>query len=168
MSRIVIGLIGIAVLVTLTGVALAEGGTLIGKQSFDTELAGFGKVRFVSLIDDRSGPGKCRFELRRGGLTVYRFPKAHANDWSCWEITAIAFADVNGDGRKDVIVMAKAITGIGPTGARTFNANTIYYNTGKGRFATVAVVNELASKYDHIGKLKRALAKSPYASIKPR
>ncbi len=146
MSRIVNGFIGIAVLVTMTGVALAEGGTEIGKQSFDTQFAGFGKVRFVSLIDDRSGPGKCRFELRRGGLTVYRFPKAHANDWSCWAITAVAFADVNSDGRKDVIVMAKAITGIGPTGARPFDANTIYYNTGKGRFATVAVVNELASK----------------------
>ena len=63
--------------------------------------------------------------------------------------------------------MAKAITGIGPTGARPFDANTIYYNTGKGRFATVAVVNELASKYDHVGNLKRALAKSSYARFKP-
>lgn len=153
------------ILVGVTGVALAETGTVIAGQSFDTSLAGFGQVRFVSLIEHRSGPGKCRFELRRGGRAVYRFPEPYANDWSCQEITAVAFADLNGDGRKDVIVMAKAITGIGPTGARPFDANTVYYNTGKGWFAALAAVNVLASKYDHVGKLRRALAKSPFASI---
>jgi hypothetical protein len=163
-SRIVNALAWV-ILVGVTGVALAETGTVIAEQSFDTSFAGFGKVRFVSLIDHRSGPGRSRFELRRGGRAVYRFPEPHANDWSCQEITAVAFADLNGDGRKDVIVMAKAITGIGPTGVRPFDANTVYYNTAKGRFASVAAVNVLASKYDHVGKLKRALAKSPYASI---
>ncbi|MHA1536842.1 MAG: hypothetical protein ACTSUD_04740 [Alphaproteobacteria bacterium] len=164
MGRIVNGLAGI-ILIAMSGAALADTGTVIAGQSFDTRFAGFGKVRFVSLIDARSGPGKCRFELRSGGRTLYRFPKAYANSWSCQEITAVAFADVNRDGRKDVIVLAKAITGIGPTAARTFDASTVYYNTGRGRFATVAGVNELASKFDDVGKVRRALAKSSHASI---
>ncbi len=167
MKGVVGGLIGVVAAIGMTGAVAAEGGSVVAKQSFDTKFAGFGKVRFVSLIDIRSGPGKCRFELRRGERVVYRFPKPYANDWSCEEITAIAFADVNGDGRKDVIAMAKAITGIGPTGVLPFNANTVYYNTGKGRFTTVAAVNDLASKYHSIGKVKRALAKSPYASVAP-
>jgi hypothetical protein len=167
-SRIVKGLIGVVAVFAMTGVALAESGAVIGKQSFDAELAGFGQVRFVSLIDHRSGPGRCRFELRRGGRVVYRFPEPHANNWSCREITAVAFADVNGDGRQDVIVMAKAVTGIGPTGARPFDANTVYYNTGKGRFAALAAVDALASKYDRVGRLKRALARSPHARVMPR
>jgi hypothetical protein len=167
MNRIVGGLIGVIAAIGLAGVAAAEGGTVVAKQSFDTEFAGFGKVRFVSLNEFRNSPPKCRFELRRGGRAVYRFPEPRANTWACEKITAVAFADVNGDGRKDVIVMAKAVTGIGPTGARPFDANTVYYNTGKGRFATVAAVNEFASKYNSVDKLKHALAKSPHAAIAP-
>jgi len=167
-NRIVDGLIAVVVLAGMAGTALAESGTVVDKQSFDTRLAGFGKVRFVSHLDRSKGPGKCRFELQRGGRTIYRFLKPHANDWSCEEITGVAFADVNGDGRKDVIVMATAITGIGPTAARPFNANTIYYNTDKGRFVSVAAVNTLASKHDSVGKVRRALVKSPYAKILPK
>lgn len=58
MGRIVNGLIGIVVLAGIAGTALAESGTVIAKQSFDTSFAGFGKVRFVSLIDNSAGPGK--------------------------------------------------------------------------------------------------------------
>ena len=167
MSFLIIAAV-LAGLVGAAGSALARDDTVVAGQSFYTQFAGFGKVRFVSHIDNSSGPGKCRFELRGGGRTVYSFPKPYANDWACDKITAISFTDVNGDGRKDVIVMAKAVTGIGPTGARPFNANTVYYNTGKGRFATVAAVNKLASKHDQVGEVGRALAKSRFARIMPQ
>jgi len=147
--------------------AMAEQ-NVIEKQSFDTSFKGFGAVRFVTLRGTAGGPGKCRFELRRAGRTVYRFPAAYADQWSCFDVTAVAFRDVNGDGRKDVLVLATAITGIGPTGAQPFQANTVYYNTGAGRFVTNGKINAFASKSKTAGSLARALARSRYARFKAR
>jgi hypothetical protein len=141
---------------------------VVAKQSFDTSFRGFGAVRFVTLRDTTGGPGKCRFELRRAGRTVYRFPTAYTDQWSCFDVTAVAFRDVNGDRLKDVLVLATAITGVGPTGARPFQANTVYYNTGAGRFVTNARINAFASKSKTAGSLGRALARSPYAHFDAR
>jgi hypothetical protein len=141
---------------------------VVASQSFNTRFKGFGAVRFVTLRDTAGGPAKCRFELRRGGRTLYRFPAARTDQWSCFDVTAISFRDVNGDGRKDVLVLATAITGIGPTGAQPFQANTVYYNTGAGRFVTNGKVNAFASKSKTARTLTRALARSRYARFKAR
>jgi hypothetical protein len=160
-------------IITLAAVALAASTasaeqSVVAKQSFDTSFKGFGAVRFVTLRDTAGGPGKCRFELRRAGQTVYRFPMAYADQWSCFDVTAVAFRDVNDDGRKDVLVLATAVTGIGPTGAQPFQANSVYYNTGASRFVTDQKIDEFASKSKTARSLARALARSRYARFKAR
>jgi hypothetical protein len=146
------------------GTSAAEMRTLPG-QSFQTRFAGFGPVRFVSMID-YSGPPKCRFELHQGGAVIYRFPAPYSNLWACSDIKAVAFRDVNADGRTDVIVMATAITGIGPTAAKPFQTNTVYYAaSGGGGFVTREKINEFASKYRTVKALRRGLARSRYASV---
>lgn len=153
---------GLGVVATVAG---AAGRRVIADQSFDVRLAGLGSVRFVSLMDTRNGPSKCRFELRKNGATIYRFPEPYSNTWACMGVQAVAFRDVNRDGAKDVVIIATAITGIGPNGAKPFHANTIYYGTGHGDFLTERKVNEFASAYKTASALIAALRTSPYARI---
>jgi len=148
--------------------AAAERDRVVADQSFAASFKGFGAVRFVSLVGTARGPAKCAFELRRAGKAVYRFPESYANQWSCERIAAVAFRDMNGDGTKDVVVIAQAISGIGPTAARPFDANTVYYNTGQGRFVTFEKVNMLASKHSSVRAVAAALARSPHARIPAR
>lgn len=167
MKRILRGCLLASALGAVASPVAAERVKTVPGQSFDAEFDGFGKGRFISLLRLGGGPGKCAFEFHRAdSKTPYVFPEPYANQWACQDVKAVAIADLNGDGRKDVLVLSTAITGIGPTGARPFNANTIYYNAGRGRFVTDAKVNEWASKFDTAPKLRLALPASPHVRHK--
>ena len=50
--------------------------------------------------------------------------------WAAWDIPAILFEDVDGDGTLEAIILAQYITGAGPTGAVPFFANSVLEWTG--------------------------------------
>ena len=80
-------------------------------QSFDTDLNHFGRVRFVTADPDTSGGAE--FFLDRGGRLIYRFPEfpwAAGEEERCGaflKTEAVAFRDVNGDGKEDVLALAR-------------------------------------------------------------
>ena len=52
--------------------------------------------------------------------------------FSPWEIPAVLFDDTNGDGERDIVIMATYITGAGPQGSVPFNENAVFTWTGQG------------------------------------
>lgn len=83
---------------------LIEG--MIPEQSFETELDGWGKVFFASVmpLGESRTPG---FLLLKNGETVYTFPETSESTGEKFEtVNAVSFQDYNQDGKKDVIVLA--------------------------------------------------------------
>ena len=79
---------------------------MIPEQSFETELDGWGKVFFVSLTPN-GGSQRPEFLLIKEGETVYTFPEASQEPAGRFTaVSAVAFQDYNGDGKKDVLVLA--------------------------------------------------------------
>ncbi len=102
-------------------------GDPIPSQSFDTEFPDFGPVRFASYY--YSGEQfRFNFYLMAGSEVLYSFPDFYGNlqGWFADEIVAIGFRDVNGDGRKDVLIIANYITGMGPGAAIPFPVAGVY------------------------------------------
>lgn len=95
----------------------------IEAHCFDTELEGFGKVRFESHSVDR----KLVFFLSKNGKRFYEFP-AFKNTWTFEEVLAVSFQDINGDKKKDVLVIANFITGMGQNGVIPFAVAGVYLN----------------------------------------
>ena len=88
-----------------TKVPFAEG--MIPEQSFETELDGWGKIFFVSVMPQGES-GAPKFMLIKNGETVYTFPETSKNPDGKFEaVSAVAFQDYNKDGKKDVIVLAE-------------------------------------------------------------
>lgn len=88
-----------------TKVPFVEG--MIPEQSFETELDGWGKIFFVSVMPQGES-GAPEFMLIKNGETVYTFPEPSKNPDGKFEaVSAVAFQDYNKDGKKDVIVLAE-------------------------------------------------------------
>lgn len=78
---------------------------LIGDQSFEVELDGWGKIFFASVAP-ADGKGTPRFLLLRDGETVYTFPETSEGAGGHFvRVSAVAFQDYNNDGKKDIIVL---------------------------------------------------------------
>lgn len=83
----------------------AAEGNIIEEQSFETELDGWGKIRFASVAP-KGGQGAPHFILIRDGETVYTFPENDLPKTDQFaEVSAVSFEDYNQDGKKDVIVL---------------------------------------------------------------
>ncbi len=82
---------------------------IIREQCFQTEMAGFGTVWFVSGCDQSSNGILQSFKfylLDNSGRVTYTFPDFNSSDQGYFGIRAVAFSDVNHDGYKDVILIA--------------------------------------------------------------
>ncbi len=88
-----------------TKVPFVEG--MIPEQSFETELDGWGKVFFASVMPQGES-GAPKFMLIKNGETVYTFPETSISpEGKFEEVSAVSFQDYNKDGKKDVIVLAE-------------------------------------------------------------
>lgn len=70
----------------------------------------------------------------------------NGNDFGCW-VTAVAFRDVNGDDKTDIIVAGKC-----SARAEAVNENVVYVNSGKG-FVTNTDKNLTLGDIDTIDKI---------------
>lgn len=104
-------------------------GEPIAGQSFDTEFPDFGAVRFASYYYSGESFRFHFYLLNQAGRILYEFPDFYGNEhgWAADEIKAIAFRDVNHDGRKDIIIIGSYITGMGPNAAVPFDVAGVYF-----------------------------------------
>jgi hypothetical protein len=135
----------------------------IAGQSFRRDFPFIGPGRFVSRVDFTAAP-KCRFSIEPDGKPPIDLPEPYVDLWACDEVTSVSFVDMNRDGRADITVTARGITGIGPTGVIPFNANTIYYSDGHGGYRRFEDVDAFISRYARFAALRRALARSRFAA----
>ena len=96
---------------------------MIPEQSFDITLDDWGEVKFVSCEPQK--PLYCDYEasffLIRDEQILYQFPCMYEHNKKnypgCFDsIGAVAFRDINDDGKKDIIVIFYYYSGAGPTG----------------------------------------------------
>jgi len=81
----------------------------------------------------------------RDGKTVTKLPDFYGNGiWSYWDTRAVAYEDIDGDGHKDIVILARFVTGIGPSGADPFEVAGFYFNTDQG-YQSVEDLDDLAN-----------------------
>jgi hypothetical protein len=91
---------------------------------------------------------------------VLKLPALH-DHWSGWEVHAVLFEDVDGDGAKELIVIAEYVTGIGPEGAIPFFYNSVVRWDGSAFVRVPAVEKRLERATDAAGVRKVLRARAP-------
>lgn len=122
------------------GIALQ--GRMLPRQSFEVELPHFGEVLFTSYYDEANS-GNFNFYLLKNGKPVYEFESFSGNTWSAQEIIALAFRDVNGDEKKDVIIIATYKNEANPDGMELFEVPGIYLYVNGSYRQNFALVGDL-------------------------
>lgn len=96
---------------------------MIPEQSFDITLEDWGEVKFVSCKPQKPvfSDYEASFFLIRDEQILYQFPYMHEHNKKAftgcfYSIEAVAFRDINDDGKKDIIIIFNYISGAGPTG----------------------------------------------------
>lgn len=92
---------------------------MIPEQSFDVTLDDWGKVTFVSCRPiSRRVNEEPLFFLVRDDQILYKFPCNNLKDYGGLfdSIGAVAFRDINDDGKKDIIIIFNYVSGAGPQG----------------------------------------------------
>ncbi len=120
----------------LIGLVLA-GSALAGGEEPDLAsavLPGVGRVELRSVFDPAASPPVARLVLQSptGAVVGDLAPLAGTGDYAFYQMTDARFADVDGDGRPDLVVVAQFMTGIGPSGAEPFPIATVYLGQEAG------------------------------------
>ncbi len=95
---------------------------MIPEQSFDVMLDDWGEVTFVSCKPTYDVEHEyASFFLLRDEQILYRFPYRYEDNTmghvgSFDSVGAVAFRDINDDGKDDIIVIVYYVSGAGPTG----------------------------------------------------
>ena len=92
---------------------------MIPEQSFNVTLDDWGNVTFVSCrptswrVNEEPS-----FFLVRDEQILYKFPCNNLKDYGGMfdSIGAVAFRDINDDGKEDIIIIFNYVSGAGPTG----------------------------------------------------
>lgn len=109
------------------------------------DLPGYGEVRLVAVADLSARPRVDYLLQDSQGRTLVRLPDFPPNqDYAYDDTRAAAFADIDGDGREDIAIIAGFMTGIGPGGAEPFAVAGFYLRAGDG-FAADAELGELVN-----------------------
>ena len=100
------------------------------KQTFAVDFEPFRGSCFVSTYDPQFGddpPLQSEYAIYKNGKKVFDFPNQfNGVNFGCWP-EAVAFQDLNGDKRNDVIVVGKC-----SGKSATYNENSVFINDGKG------------------------------------
>lgn len=113
---------------TVCGPVSMPGKVFVAKQSFPFDHAPFNGSCFVTfgskedMMDEKDLPRGSTFHIFKDGKKVYDFPDAFGGQSACWA-EAVAFKDLNGDGKTDVIMAGKCL------GAKdSYTTNAVYVN----------------------------------------
>ncbi|MGF9914206.1 hypothetical protein ABEX47_12810 [Paenibacillus ehimensis] len=125
----------------------------IADQSFQVELESWGKVRFVSAKRaNADGRKELLLSLKDAeGGTLYTFPQPKlVASWNFEAVKAVSFKDVDGDGKKDVIVLADYVAGKESGGSAAVTAPSIFVQKDKSFVSDDDTDNKLNAS----GKIK--------------
>ena len=117
--------------------------SIIKEQSFWVDFENWGEVYFISA----SGEGDYNLDslylylADENSNVLYEFPKFYGNVYQLSQVAAVGFRDLNRDGLKDVIVIARCITGIGPNGMEEFPMAGVYLQQ-EGKFINLPELDE--------------------------
>ncbi|MFC4101396.1 hypothetical protein [Paenibacillus xanthanilyticus] len=126
----------------------------IGGQSFETEFEAWGKVRFVAAKRiEPSGFATLQLSVQgRNGNLLQAFPATDLTQGrSLRTVTAVSFRDVDGNGQRDVIVLAEyeARPEAGEKGSAYVTIPSIYLQRGK-RFVSDTQLEDRLFAAGHI------------------
>lgn len=111
---------------------LPEDYTFVPEQSFDIEDDTYGRVKFISGYVGEGFSDDLRFYFANDDKVVYEFP-IEGKSWGMLDnIQAVAFRDISGDKKKDIIIIYSYFFGAGPQGAIPRTMNQIYISTEDG------------------------------------
>jgi hypothetical protein len=112
-----------------------------------------GEVSLSVDEDLESSPPRVQYRVRgEDDRVILTLPEFYGNgQWSYYDTTGVAFEDIDGDGRKDIVVLARYMTGIGPGGAEPFEVGGFYLRTDGG-FARASDLEERVNSGDDVGK----------------
>lgn len=125
-------------------------------QSFNTNLNGWGEVKFVSATREANGLSQASFFLLDNeGNILYTFPEFSGNNNGMLEgVKAISFKDVNHDGYSDIMVIGEYITGAGPQGEVPFPIAGIYFQKKNKTFTTLPALDQDINDKGHNETIK--------------
>lgn len=90
---------------------------MIPEQSFDVTLDDWGEVTFMSCKPVSQQYEDTSFFLVRDDQILYKFPDSTKGDVGLFDsVGAVAFRDINDDGKDDIVIIINYITGAGPQG----------------------------------------------------
>lgn len=133
--------------------AKMEGGRLIASQTFVFDFEPFKESCFVTfgskedMLDEKDVPRGSTFHIFKDGKKVYDFEDAFDGLPACW-VEAVAFEDLNGDSKTDVIIAGSCLAA-----KDSYPANAVYMNKGD-EFQTIASANR---KLDEFKTIKQIL-----------
>ncbi len=90
---------------------------MIPEQSFDVTLDDWGEVTFMSCKPPSQQYEDTSFFIVRGDQILYKFPDSAKGYVGLFDsVGAVAFRDINDDGKDDIVIIINYITGAGPQG----------------------------------------------------
>ncbi|WP_458120753.1 hypothetical protein [Paenibacillus sp. Z6-24] len=113
-------------------------------QSFDVTLEHWGDIKFISTTNKLNSLKELQFFLsNKNGDVIYMFPEFYGNrKWLADGIKAVSFKDVNGDKRKDVVIIAEYTTAVGKQAAEPFPVASIYFQDQDGTFQSIPALDD--------------------------
>lgn len=91
-------------------------GETVKEQSFPVEFELAGKSEFMTTAEDVDGRSRLHFYVKHADA-VKELAYEPESPESSYSVAAVAFRDVSGDGRKDIIILTEYATGAGQMGA---------------------------------------------------
>jgi hypothetical protein len=91
-----------------------------------------------------------------GGRKKLPLPMLH-DTWSGFDVAVVSFEDVDGDGVRELIVMAEYVTGAGATGAQPFRWNSVVAFRD-GRFVRLPEVEKAIQRADTAAQVKQIVS----------
>jgi hypothetical protein len=130
---------------------------VLRSQTFAIDFEPFKGSCFVTSHDPefKDPPLGSEYSIYRDGKRVFIFPNQfNGVQVGCW-VAAVAFQDVNSDGRTDVIVVGRCG---GKSGS--FHENSVYVNDGRS-FITREDINLRLADFRSLGEIIEHLKRNP-------
>ena len=119
---------------------------VISEHTFWVDLPKCGTCIFVPIRDLQGRPA-LSLHLVDDDRVIYSLPQSeHDRNWAAWDVLAVAFTDLDSDGKDDIMVLSEYMTGIGPQGAVPFPAMSIYYMRKQGFELDAAIGQSLTEE----------------------